>query len=854
MSSTSANKKEIVDFLWDWGEAHGDWGKLLVGNIVTTEKPLTATTRQQVFELFLKSIGLHSGIVASVPSKPSYSPTTKRIELTSLSKVTGVNRLAKDQTISFSPNITVIYGENGTGKTGYGRILKALGISYDACNTIHPNIYESDDLQSAEIKFQVDGNDSLFTWDGSNSDSDLQNISVFNTNCVEISLSDRTLIVFPMGFHLFNLISTELGELDRLRALEIAKHSSTLGWVGSLTPGTPQHHFAVNLSSFSSEVNLSTVSGFGPDQVKELGKKEKELTDLNRPLLEHEIAQSKRCERELDEMFTKIKQIQSDLTLVNWESVLEIDGKLVGLEKKARLGIKDAAASKGIALYESTEFRQFINSAEAYIRLLGKAEYPNSKPGDICVYCQQTLGEEAKKLLADYRALLNDSTQGEIARLNESRRNIITKVENINPDNTLHQPCFGTDSEGKAIQPDALTTLNEQIAAARNLSLTTPTNSNAVFDVNYAECLSELSSQKSALESSRTIAEGKLANIEPKETQLKTAIAELKDRKLLAQNISEIKTAIQNKKIVKTLNDNSTAFNSRSISLKTSEAREHLVKENFDSVFQDELRRFRKSHIQVDVNFATERGKNTLSQNISSFDLKEILSDGEQRAIALAEFLTELQLETNTAPVVFDDPVNSIDHKIIDEVARRLVDLSKDRQVVILTHSVLLFNSFLYLSGIPEFKTVVKFRFLNTNNEYGVTGIVSDAEELSSAKTKITKINELCNAGSGSGMSEKDLAESCYSHLRSAIELCVEHEVLHGTVKRYQKNVALTQFAKLDGDKIKLHRDKLNELFERCCSFTEAHSKAEGIANDPSLAEFKVDFEEFKKIRDAFIK
>jgi hypothetical protein len=36
----------------------------------------------------------------------------------------GVNALAEDQTLKFAPRLTIVYGDNGAGKTGYIRILK----------------------------------------------------------------------------------------------------------------------------------------------------------------------------------------------------------------------------------------------------------------------------------------------------------------------------------------------------------------------------------------------------------------------------------------------------------------------------------------------------------------------------------------------------------------------------------------------------------------------------------------------------------------------------------------------------------------------------------------------------------
>ena len=216
MTSTTTNKKAIVDFLWEWAENHGDWRKLLVSKIVTTECCLSPPERQEIFNYFLQALELHSGLPALTTVKPTYSPTSKQIELEFLSGITGVNRLAKNQTINFAKNITIIYGENGTGKTGYSRILKTLGFSYDSNNKILSNIFGTTEAKTATIKFKANSIDQTFTWNGTNTDPELENISVFNSNCIQISLSDRQLIVSPIGFHLFNLVSSELNELTQL--------------------------------------------------------------------------------------------------------------------------------------------------------------------------------------------------------------------------------------------------------------------------------------------------------------------------------------------------------------------------------------------------------------------------------------------------------------------------------------------------------------------------------------------------------------------------------------------------------------------------------------------------------------
>ncbi len=47
------------------------------------------------------------------------------VTLLSLRNLTGVNAIAPDQQIDFAPNgLTVIYGGNGAGKSGYSRVLR----------------------------------------------------------------------------------------------------------------------------------------------------------------------------------------------------------------------------------------------------------------------------------------------------------------------------------------------------------------------------------------------------------------------------------------------------------------------------------------------------------------------------------------------------------------------------------------------------------------------------------------------------------------------------------------------------------------------------------------------------------
>jgi wobble nucleotide-excising tRNase len=73
---------------------------------------------------------------------------------------------------------------------------------------------------------------------------------------------------------------------------------------------------------------------------------------------------------------------------------------------------------------------------------------------------------------------------------------------------------------------------------------------------------------------------------------------------------------------------------------------------------------------------------------VASYKPTQVLSEGEQKALALADFLTEVTAVPASIPVVFDDPVTSMDYRRIHEVCDRIVDLAQDHQVIVFTHNI----------------------------------------------------------------------------------------------------------------------------------------------------------------------
>ena len=57
---------------------------------------------------------------------------------------------------------------------------------------------------------------------------------------------------------------------------------------------------------------------------------------------------------------------------------------------------------------------------------------------------------------------------------------------------------------------------------------------------------------------------------------------------------------------------------------------------------------------------------------MASYKPAQVLSEGEQKALALADFLAEVTSVPASSPVVFDDPITSMDYRRIHEVCDRI--------------------------------------------------------------------------------------------------------------------------------------------------------------------------------------
>ena len=164
----------------------------------------------------------------------------------------------------------------------------------------------------------------------------------------------------------------------------------------------------------------------------------------------------------------------------------------------------------------------------------------------------------------------------------------------------------------------------------------------------------------------------------------------------------------------------------------------------------------------------------------------KILSEGEYRCVALAAFMAELTATENISGIVFDDPVSSLDHKYREVVASRLVQESKQRQVIIFTHDLAFLFELERVSWDCQPKSQIAV--ISVNRGADKSGICSNEPPFKARRTidiasslKKQLANESYNHNKGNEDEWRKSVKSISGALRDTWEIAVEEVVGHVT-------------------------------------------------------------------------
>ena len=159
---------------------------------------------------------------------PVQTANAAPVTLRAMRELKHVNRIPNGQILEFSPKgMTVIYGGNAAGKSGYSRVLKQACRARDSLETVHPDAFDIKAIKSipeSTFDIEINGTVTSLNWKrGVEPPNDLSTIAVFDAKCARAYLDEGDVAYLPYGLDIVESLGQHvLPELTRRLKTEIS--------------------------------------------------------------------------------------------------------------------------------------------------------------------------------------------------------------------------------------------------------------------------------------------------------------------------------------------------------------------------------------------------------------------------------------------------------------------------------------------------------------------------------------------------------------------------------------------------------------------------------------------------------
>jgi energy-coupling factor transporter ATP-binding protein EcfA2 len=751
-----------------------------------------------------------------------------------------VNRLVSTGNIVFgsSPGLTVIYGDNGAGKSGYARVIKKACRARGAAQDVLPDAFAKGPkgTPSMDLEFSVGGAHHKVTWqEGASVDARLSRIFVFDAASANHYLDQDSAAAFtPFGLDILPKLAKAADALNQRITKEESqlKASNAVDLGGALKPppwggGTAVARFLQGMSSSTKPEALTALAT--------LSEAEKQrLKDLRDALAADPMKASKESVAAGERLAAFARKLETSIAHLG-DSEIQGCRKLVATAKAAQ-ELADAFASKGFQGSHlngagGPNWRAMWLAAREYSRAEAYPDlpFPVTQTGASCVLCQEPVTTGSGKRLEEFERTVSDKSQEEASEALAACERVKNAIEGLT----------SLTTEAASIEADLLELSDlerEQLGKTIRFLENRRAVASAVFSggvepetvpVSGGDPVAAIDAAAARLEARAKIEAE--ASDPTKRKQLTSERDELAAKEWLAPNLQIALTHVARLSRLHLLTACKKDLNTATITSKNTELTQFFITKTYRDRFSDELLNLELRTLDVflediggtkgETRFGLRLGKNR-SESPSL-----IASEGERRCISLAAFLAELSQTDDKSTLVFDDPVSSLDYRYREAIAQRLASEARMRQVIVFTHDVCFLEEL--RSGAEALGFDPTFLWLEWDGDapgkcmqgvpWDQMGPPERLDDLDKRRAHLSKTWSPVP----SDINKREMRDA-YTLLRAALERIVERELLGDVVARYRSQIKTGHLKRLKGiaagDVTEAER-----LLQRCHEVTGAH-------------------------------
>ncbi|WP_257326624.1 AAA family ATPase [Pseudoalteromonas rhizosphaerae] len=654
--------------------------------------------QQQDLQLIYQVAKMEFGLLPQAPEfnnyvKPvaatGFETEAAPVTLASLGNVKNVSSLIEDVTLNFPiEGLTAVYGDNGAGKSSYAKILKSACLTRGDVPVITTNAFNPSTVPSqATLGLSVGGAaivENIWT-NGGEPNPELKSIRVFDSHSASNYISKTDSVEYkPSEIKLLNELSSACLFVKNELTREIVPFRTPYK-IPDLNPLSKVSTFCNSLAT-ATEATLYAQCG---DEVEllEIDRLKKEVAELSgkTPAQVKAFYATKLKHREpLLDFFNNLCSKLGDVNVAKIGVLYDDKSTKLKVAEQVRQNTLNGLPIEGIG---NDAWKEMWNHAQNFI--IGNGDDKTFPPveNEYCPTCLQSIGRQAAERMTRFNNYITYQSQVDADQATNTlsvQMNLITKLS------FDLKPYSGIFEELRQSTPDAIEQFNiciQQLFDRKNsLTSANPTFTHPALDMRFVH---RLSRQVEAIKvkMNDVVDDGTLTQtIKFSQDRL----IELEDRQRLSAHKDNIIIEINR---IKTFGCFNSALATTNLSLITRFISE-LAKTGslgvINAAFTKELVALNFKSFDVETKTQGSAGQQKLTLQISrnASKIGHIASEGEQKCIALAGFMAELTIDNRKSAIIFDDPVNSLDHKWRRKFAKRIADEALHRQVIVLTHDL----------------------------------------------------------------------------------------------------------------------------------------------------------------------
>ena len=619
------------------------------------------------------------------------------VRLLSIAKIEHVNALASEQPLTFQPEgLTIVYGDNASGKSGYARLLKRIA------RVRHQEEVLSDvfrdtatEKPTAALSVRIGDRDEKIAWPVP-SRSELQRMLFYDGACREAYIATES--SFPYRPSALIVMDGLIKACVEIRS-RIDERLSKNGRSAVRVPAPSEEAKHTKAAQFLDRLSGKTTTDSLDEFISQLDEAQPSLDELK-----HEEARLRSTDRtkerlDLKRRLEKLSALHAHIQKLH--EVLSDDALEALHDKRDELKTRQDAADLVARRFES-ELVAGVGSSpwevlwQAARRFSQEKAYPERRfpvvdAGSRCVLCHQPLESAARDRLATFEAFVQADTQ---TQLNQARTAYDNRLETLTNLVTTPGAVRGNLRDFESSHPvpvNDYTSLLDSYEGARNRTLDCLAGGErSLFGIQPAELLDQLGQVETR---TRELAEAleepgaftqRLATVTPRRQELELLLQIKRSREAIIGEIERLRER-------EALEAAKAAAATGPITKKILEFSEESITDVVRDAFTRETDRLQLERVTISRTRAQKGAllhQPKLVGARQAVKLPQVFSEGERTALGLAAFFTEAQVDGTRSALILDDPVTSLDHIRRGHVAARLAAFSAKRQVIVFTHDV----------------------------------------------------------------------------------------------------------------------------------------------------------------------